>query len=109
MNVHGSPPSPAGPRLSCPDCRAPLAAQPRSCRRCGLLLVGATAQRLWHIDTEIALLNSRERHLREERAAVVALLREESGRGASPAGAVPESADGERPWAPGPQIGRAHV
>ncbi|MFE1401280.1 SCO7613 C-terminal domain-containing membrane protein [Nocardiopsis dassonvillei] len=103
MNVHGSPPSPAGPRLSCPDCRAPLAAQPRSCRRCGLLLVGATAQRLWHIDTEIALLNSRERHLREERAAVVALLREESGRGASPAGAVPESADGERPWAPGPQ------
>ncbi|MEU1898877.1 hypothetical protein ABZ512_10885 [Nocardiopsis dassonvillei] len=103
MNVHGSPPSPAGPRLSCPDCRAPLAAQPRSCQRCGLLLVGATAQRLWHIDTEIALLNSRERHLREERAAVVALLREESGRGASPAGAVPESADGERPWVPGPQ------
>jgi hypothetical protein len=103
MNVHGSPPSPAGPRLSCPDCRAPLPARPRSCQRCGLLLVGATAQRLWHIDTEIALLNSRERHLREERAAVVALLREESGRGASPAGAVPESADGERPWVPGPQ------
>ncbi|WP_019608587.1 SCO7613 C-terminal domain-containing membrane protein [Nocardiopsis sp. CNS-639] len=103
MNVHGSPPSPAGPRLKCPDCRAPLAARPRSCQRCGLLLVGATAQRLWHIDTEIALLNSRERHLREERAAVVALLREESDRGASPAGAVPESADGERPWAPGPQ------
>ncbi|PDP85165.1 hypothetical protein CQJ94_24530 [Glycomyces fuscus] len=98
MNVHGSPPSPAGPRLRCPDCRAPLPARPRSCRRCGLLLVGGTAQRLWHIDTEIALLNSRKRSLREERAAVVALLREESARGASPAGSG--YAAGEQPWTP---------
>ncbi len=107
MNVHGSPPSPAGPRLRCPDCRAPLHAPPRNCRRCGLLLVGATAQRLWHIDTEIALLNSRERHLREERAAVVALLREESGRGAPPARPVPGSADGEPPRVPGRASGHA--
>ncbi|WP_047867860.1 SCO7613 C-terminal domain-containing membrane protein [Nocardiopsis sp. RV163] len=107
MNHHGSPPSPAGPRLRCPDCRAPLPAPPRNCQRCGLLLVGATAQRLWHIDTELALLNSRERHLREERAAVVALLREESGRGAPPAGAVPGTADGEPPRVPGGASGRA--
>ncbi|NKY99897.1 SCO7613 C-terminal domain-containing membrane protein [Nocardiopsis alborubida] len=101
MNVHGSPPSPAGPRLRCPDCHATLPALPRACQRCGLLLVGSTAQRLWHIDTEIALLDSRKRSLSEERAAVVALLREESDRGAPPAGsgAGPGFADGQAPYA----------
>ncbi|WP_150252740.1 SCO7613 C-terminal domain-containing membrane protein [Nocardiopsis deserti] len=103
MNVHGSPPSPAGPGLRCPDCRAPLPARPRTCQRCGLLLVGSTAQRLWHIDTEIALLDSRKRNLSEERAAVVALLREESDRGATPAGSgsgpAPGLADGQAPYA----------
>ncbi|QUX28506.1 hypothetical protein KGD83_25290 [Nocardiopsis akebiae] len=107
MNVHGSPPSPEDPRLRCPDCRVPLPAAPRTCQRCGLLLVGVTAQRLWRIDTEISLLNSRERHLREERAAVVALLREESGRGAPPAGAVPGSAHGEPPRVPDRASGHA--
>lgn len=40
--------------------------------------MGATAQRLWHIDTRIALLDGRLRELRNERAAVVRLLREET-------------------------------
>lgn len=40
--------------------------------------MGATAQRLWHIDTRIALLTGQVRELHDERAAVVRLLREES-------------------------------
>ncbi|WP_026122694.1 hypothetical protein, partial [Nocardiopsis halotolerans] len=74
MNAHGSPPSPAGRRLRCPDCHAPLPARPRACPRCELLLVGDTAQRLWDIDTELALLDGRRRSLRGERASVVERL-----------------------------------
>ncbi|MFD6949345.1 hypothetical protein A6A08_12665 [Nocardiopsis sp. TSRI0078] len=101
MNVHGSPPSPAGPEPRCPDCHAPLPVRPRSCPRCGLLLVGDTAQRLWRIDSEIALLDGRRQQLHGERAAVVGLLREESARAASRADAPAAVRAVGAPGAPG--------
>ncbi|WP_150245403.1 SCO7613 C-terminal domain-containing membrane protein [Nocardiopsis quinghaiensis] len=121
MNVHGSPPFPEGLRSSCPDCRAPLPVQLRNCPRCGLLLVGGTAQRLWRIDSEIALLNDREQKLYGERASVMGLLREESARAASHAGTradaagavgAPASAEAagvaeQRPQGPAPEPARA--
>ncbi|NYH53555.1 hypothetical protein HNR06_003144 [Nocardiopsis arvandica] len=101
MNVHGSPPSPEGPRPGCPDCRAPLPVRPRACPRCGLLLVGGTAQRLWRIDSEIAVLDSRRQELYGERAAVVELLREESAWAVSRAGARPGVHAAGAPGTPG--------
>ncbi|MEE2042208.1 hypothetical protein Q7689_02050, partial [Nocardiopsis tropica] len=78
MNAPGSPPSPAGPRLHCPDCRAPLPAGVRACPRCGLALVGDTARRLWLIDSEIAEIDGRRHRLLGERAVTMRLLRRES-------------------------------
>ncbi|MGW5879205.1 SCO7613 C-terminal domain-containing membrane protein [Nocardiopsis terrae] len=48
------------------------------CRRCGLALVGPTAQRLWWIDSELRALRGRERVLAQERPGVLAQLRRES-------------------------------
>ncbi|MEE2054722.1 SCO7613 C-terminal domain-containing membrane protein [Nocardiopsis tropica] len=113
MNAPGSPPSPAGPRLHCPDCRAPLPTGVRACPRCGLALVGDTARRLWLIDSEIAEIDGRRHRLLGERAVTMRLLRRESLPGRPdtplPAGA---SADG-RPGAvraeagPRPPLGPA--
>lgn len=80
MNVPDSPPA-ASP--GCPDCGAPVGPHPRSCMRCGLALVGATAQRLWHIDSEIARLDHHRLRLLSERTAVLAALRRESAAAAA--------------------------
>ncbi len=82
MNAHGTPRPPGAPRR-CPDCRAGLAASARSCPRCGLGLVGPTAQRLWWIDTELVSLDLRRHTLLEERPKTLARLREET-RAAAP-------------------------
>lgn len=97
MNAHGPPRPPAAPRLGCPDCGAALTARSPNCLRCGLPLVGDTAQRLWRIDTELARLDERRRALRDERATVVELLR---GRPVPPVG-------DQRPSAPAPSAGHA--
>ncbi|PWV52974.1 SCO7613 C-terminal domain-containing membrane protein [Nocardiopsis sp. L17-MgMaSL7] len=92
MNAHGLPQPPPGPPRHCPDCAAPLGAAGRACGRCGLSLVGATAQRLWWIDTELDALRGRERALSQERPLVLGRLRRESGelaRRAVPAPAPP--------------------
>ncbi|WP_160050631.1 SCO7613 C-terminal domain-containing membrane protein [Nocardiopsis sp. FR4] len=100
MDTHGSPPPPAGHRITCPDCRAPLPDQPRACGRCGLLLVGDGAQRLWWIDTELARLREREQRLAGERRALVERLREESARAGASALPAPSAGLGA-PSAPG--------
>lgn len=89
MNAHGLPqPSPGAPR-HCPDCAAPLGTAGQACHRCGLSLVGPTAQRLWWIDTELATLRGRERALSQERPHVLGRLRRESVALASRAVPVP--------------------
>ncbi|WP_049568684.1 SCO7613 C-terminal domain-containing membrane protein [Nocardiopsis sp. SBT366] len=92
MNAHGLPQPPPGPPRHCPDCAAPLGAAGRACGRCGLSLVGPTAQRLWWIDTELDALRGRERALSQERPLVLGRLRRESeelARRAVPAPAPP--------------------
>lgn len=101
MNVHGSPPPLAGSLLRCPGCRAPLPDRSRTCPRCGLLLVGGTAQRLWQIDNEITWLDGRRRVLDRDRATVMEALREESARTASQA-PPPAQAQGAREPVPVP-------
>ena len=67
MNAQGLPHPPPGAPRHCPECSAPLATAPRTCRNCGLSLVGPTAQRLWWIDTELEALRGRRRALRRAR------------------------------------------
>ena len=77
MNAQGNP-RPSGAPHHCPDCRAALAASARACPRCGLGLVGPTAQRLWWIDAELVSLDLRRHTLSAERPEVLARLREET-------------------------------
>ncbi|MEV2276422.1 hypothetical protein AB0I72_12605 [Nocardiopsis sp. NPDC049922] len=78
MNGQGPPPRRAVPELACPDCRAPLGDRARTCARCGILLVGPRAERLWHIDMELAALVDRTTALDAERTSLLQLLRQES-------------------------------
>ncbi|WP_306371642.1 hypothetical protein, partial [Nocardiopsis sp. CC223A] len=80
MDVTASPPPGAGPPVSCPDCRSPLAAGTAACARCGLLLTGPLAQRLWEVDTEIGRADEHLRRLRSERSGLLHALREASRR-----------------------------
>ena len=77
MNVEGIPRQP-GTSHTCPDCGTGLNASASVCPRCGLSLVGPTAQRLWWIDAELASLDRRRRALLNERSGVLARLRWES-------------------------------
>ncbi|MDE3721737.1 hypothetical protein PWG71_10085 [Nocardiopsis sp. N85] len=90
MNVPAPPPPSPGPHVLCPDCRSPLVPRARSCGRCGLVLVGSIAQRLWEVDTEIIRVDTLLGRLRGERAGLVRALREASIREAEPR--VPSSA-----------------
>ena len=77
MNAQGIPRRPGAPHR-CPGCRTVLAVSARACPKCGLGLVGPTAQRLWWIDAELASLDLRRHTLLEERPGVLARLREET-------------------------------
>ncbi|MFE6305462.1 SCO7613 C-terminal domain-containing membrane protein [Nocardiopsis sp. NPDC057823] len=95
MDVNASPPPAAGPSLRCPDCRSPLAAGSAACARCGLLLTGPLAQRLWEVDTEIGRADEHLRRLRSERSGLLHALRAASRRAAAvppAAGPVPPAA-----------------
>ncbi|MGZ6793559.1 MAG: hypothetical protein ACXVFV_11440, partial [Mycobacteriales bacterium] len=59
----------------CPDCRAPLTGAP-ACAGCGLPLVGPAAARLWVVDQRLAALETEGTALREERARLLADLRQ---------------------------------
>ncbi|WP_431871909.1 DUF2157 domain-containing protein [Nocardiopsis eucommiae] len=110
MNAHGLPQPASGAPRHCPDCAVPLGPSGRACPRCGLSLVGPTAQRLWWIDTELETLRGRERALSQERPHVLGRLRRESAEPAhrarpvpvppAPASVGPPSA--RQPSAPGP-------
>ncbi|MBE1459988.1 hypothetical protein H4W79_004202 [Nocardiopsis terrae] len=78
MNARGLPHPPPGAPRHCPDCQAALTRSAPWCQRCGLALVGPTAQRLWWIDSELRALRGRERVLAQERPGVLAQLRRES-------------------------------
>lgn len=90
MDVTASPPPAAGPPVRCPDCRTPLAAGAAACVRCGLLLTGPLAQRLWEVDTEIGRADEHLRRLRSERSGLLHALRAASRR--ATAGAAPSAA-----------------
>ncbi|CAL9445273.1 hypothetical protein SUDANB121_02344 [Nocardiopsis dassonvillei] len=103
MDVTASPPPAAGPPLRCPDCRSSLPPGAAVCARCGLLLTGPLAQRLWEVDTELTRVDEHLRRLRSERSGLLHALREASRRAAAaaPAGAVSSAAPPPvRPAAP---------
>ena len=112
MNAQGIPRPPGAPH-HCPDCRAELISSARACPRCGLGLVGPTAQRLWWIDTELVSLDLRRHTLLEERPKALARLREET-RAAAPVAtpSVPAApapapvAAAPRPGAPTREVSR---
>lgn len=105
MDATAFPPPAAGPPLRCPDCRSSLPPGAAACARCGLLLTGPLAQRLWEVDTELARADEHLRRLRSERSGLLHALRESSRRAAAaaaPAGPVPSTVPGAHPAGPGP-------
>lgn len=54
--------------IPCPDCGRPLPERAPACPACGVRLVGRDAQRLWHVDQQLAALS-------RERTALLAQLR----------------------------------
>lgn len=51
--------------FACPECRADLPLGTPACPRCGMRLTGPLAQRLWHVDQQVAGLSAEARRLRQ--------------------------------------------
>jgi hypothetical protein len=82
--------------LACPSCAAPLPGGPR-CPACGLRLVGADAQRLWHVDQELLALDGRRAALLGERVRLLAALTGDPVAGSLGAGTPAASGTADAP------------